>query len=156
MTYQFRREDNDEIVEVSFEQAMEMDCIGCITLPDGGRAKAIRPSSRSSDNRGEVKELSKPSGGFGLGCIDIQVQEMRDDAARHGFSSVEFKPSPDMPRFYDAFCPNPDEWRRYIRHRGGVDQNSRNGSRAIMTPAQFEAAKRMILDRAKNSDNLVK
>jgi hypothetical protein len=154
--YQFRREDNDEVITVDFETMMTKDAMGCITLPDGVVAREIRRSSRSSDNRGEVKELSKPVVSTSLGCIDIQAREMQDDATRHGFTDVTFKPDPLEPRFFQAHCSSPDQWRRYIAHRGKHDNNSRNGSRAIMTPAQFEAAKRMILDRDKNSENLGK
>lgn len=87
--------------------------------------------------------IDRPVVSDSLGCIGEQVAELQADAQLHGFSAVEFKPDPHVPGFYQAHCNSPDQWRRYVEHRGLDDRNSRNGGTATLTPELLERAKEL-------------
>jgi len=145
--YQFRREDTGEVVEVDFATMMEQDVTGCIVLADGARAKRVR--DQQSEVRGKTEEagmartcFSPPSDA--LGFPSYQLEAMREDARRHGFTGVEFVPDQRLPEmFVQVKIDGPDERRRYIAHRGYAEMNPTGGG-AALTAGQFERVAEMV------------
>ncbi len=146
--YQFKREDNGEIVEVDFAAMMEKDALGIITLPDGGRARQVHAehSSRSRENKeGLASSVNRPIVSDALGFPEQVLADFEADRQAHGFSGVEFVRDPDVPQFIRPKCSSPEQWQRYIKHRGARDQNSLNGSGAGLTREQLRRAEELVL-----------
>ncbi len=148
-TYHFRREDNGETIEVDWPKMMEQDAAGFITLDDGVQARRCnRPSMR---RRAEVPQNApkfEHVSSLTFSCPPQSVEAFADDAKANGFN-IEWRPDykgadPDGTlNSYNAHIPL-SELERYRKHRGFPDKNSKNGSRAMMSPEMFEQAKRLV------------
>lgn len=142
--YKFRKSDGT-IVEVTFEQMMQADVAGFLTLPDGTEVRRVR-DGRESFRKGS----SVPVGGVQpeivsdtMGCIDSVLAARRKDAAEHGIK-VEFRPDPKVPQFYQAVFHSRRDKQRYMEHLHLADRNSVNGSGAMLSEGLLaEAAERV-------------
>jgi len=147
-SYRFLREDNGARVQVTFEDMMEMDAAGYITLPDGVRARRDRsgePRLRRPDTvSGERTETgTKPiPPSDAMGFTAHQLQEFEVDRQLNGFHGVEFVPDPHEPTFYQVKCSDRRTWERYARHRGFVDLN--RTAAVSISAGDLEAAKRLV------------
>ncbi len=147
--YQFRREDNGQIVEVSFQKMMAQ-VGGYITLECGVTAKRVY----DEEVRHEQESKSAMSGpapaiiSDAMGFTASQLPDFEADRVKNGFDGVSFHPDPLEPTFYQAKFSSWKEWERYVRHRGMVDNNGKNGGGAILTADQFERAKQRVLEDA--------
>lgn len=137
MTYEFRREDNGELIEVGFEQMMEMDAMGCITLEDGVVARRVRVKEKQAKQGTPKLAHDKEIVSDTLGCADHQLHEFEGDARKF---NVEFKEDPTCDGFYQAHCKSRQDWARYIKHRGYFDRTSGHGSGAMLGPEHIEKA----------------
>lgn len=130
MSYLYRREDNDEIVEVDFATAMEQRD-GFITLPDGVLAKrCVHLEQQNCPTVGQLTrdkvqaEIISDGMGFTAHCLP----DMQKHLAETGIKGVEFVPDPHPEtNFYRVKCSSWKAWRAYLKSRGLVDRNSRNG-----------------------------
>lgn len=143
--YQFRREDNGEIVTVDFETMMEQNAAGFITLPDGVLAKRCREATLPK--RKGTKELPKQPVSDAMGFIEQQFEDFESDRKRHGFRGIEFVRDKDVPQFFQVRASSPAAMARYMKHRGLRERTTPNGSRAELTPCQLEQARRKILEK---------
>jgi hypothetical protein len=137
-TYQFRREDNDEIVNVDYETMLSQDIMGFLRLDDGVMAKRVHTSHRvklRGHDRDNAQYRTHVSDSLGVGLH--QVKEMEDDAKLHGFHGVEWKEDPTAGGFYQAHFDSPSEWGRYVKHRGLQDHNGITSANAL-GPGDFE------------------
>ena len=139
--YKFRCEETDEIVEFPFDIMMrqkygflEHDGMTYRRIHDVPRMK------KSSKYEGVKAEILSDTLGFG----QHQFEEFEADRKRHGFTGVEFVRDKEVPEFYQAKIDSVKEWRRYIKHRGLVDRNGRNGGGSPISPDQIEASARLI------------
>lgn len=149
MSYQFRIEEGQpgagEIVEVDFETMMNSRD-GFVTLDDGRTAKRVNVSSvktKTTAPSGAPKQIVSDAMGF----TDNQLAEMEQDRRANNFNGIEFRQDPAEPRFYQVVCSSERAKSEYMRHRGFVDQNSSNGSRAGIDKKQLDDAKRMVIER---------
>jgi len=139
--YKFRREDTGEIIEVDFETAFKRDVLGCITLEDGVEAKFVRDQLQAKFATAEaVKELSKPMVNDSAGFGQHQFDDFEADRSNNGFSAIEFRRDPQVPEFFQVHCSCPKQFRRYMRHRGQEDANSRNGGGVGISADAMKAA----------------
>ena len=95
-----------------------------------------------SDGKGKRQNQAPPIVSSNLGVMDLQVDDFREDAKRHGFTSVEFVKSEDFAEtgFYDVHCSSPEQYREYVKHRGLVDKNSSNGSAPVLSEEELNRA----------------
>jgi hypothetical protein len=144
--YPFRREDTGEIVELTFEDMMQQDAAGFVTLPDGGVARRV--PTGGFRKRASLPEASgsKPWISENLGFGAQFLPEMQADADAHGFKGVEFVQDPDYAGFVQVRIDSPGERARYVKHRGMFDKNGRRMGVA-MTQEQLDRAKQAVIDR---------
>ncbi len=142
-TYQFKREDNGEVVEVDFPTMMTMDILGCITLPCGASARRVRTVTLQQAER--IEELEKPVLSDALGFCEAQFNDFELDRVKNGFRGVEFVRDPKVPQFFQVKITSKAEWARYVKHRGFGDRNSRNGSGASVSAVELERLKHDLL-----------
>lgn len=143
-TYQFRREDDGQIVEVGFIEMMEKDAAGCITLADGVVAREIRRSSRRVEHKGKASIVSPPIVSDALGVTCHQIAEFEADRVAHGFSGLEFRQDPMTPGFYQAHFSSWAEKDRYMKHRdNSLVDRSKKGSSVTMTPDLLRRAEEL-------------
>ncbi len=150
MSYIYRRTDNDELIEVGFEEMMNQKD-GFITLPDGVLAKrciALELQKYGDEDTAKY-EMLVPGGrpaplvSDAMGVTYHQVDEMRQDAMAHKLN-VEFVQDPTEPTFYQAKFNSRRDWEQYVAHRGMYDKNSINGSGAMLSPAQYQKAAELV------------
>ena len=152
MTCIFRREDNDELIELDFATVMErQDAAGYVTLDDGVLARRCIHLEQKAGRADRRAELDKPIISDTLGVTAHQLAEMEADRKAHGFRGVEFVQDAAEPTFYQVKCDSVASWRAYMKHRGMADRNSKNGSGASLSPALLERAKQRILAAAVDS-----
>ena len=144
--YLYRREDNDQIVEVDFATMMSQ-VGGYITLPDGVQARRCVYLESQEQTAAEKRIKVQPEiVSDTLGVTDKAVNDFRANAEQYGYR-VEFKPDPTAPEdFYEAHFPSWREKQRYAAFRGlPHDLNGRNGSGATLSPQTLERAKQRLL-----------
>lgn len=137
--YKYKTDDG-EVITLDFQDFMAKDSCGMIELDDGRLARRIgvRSSRRSTSNpSGNAKIVSDS-----LGFTESQLKEFEDDRVKHGFSGVEFVRDPAVPQFYQVHVGSVKEWRKYMKHRGYADHNSRNGSHHAISEEEFEKLKK--------------
>lgn len=136
--YKFRIVGSREVVEVDFQTMMGMDAAGFITLPDGREARRIRTSSRKSRKEAIASAIPPAMVSDAMGFPSRQLPEYDAYRRAHGFSSVEYKPDPQVPGFTQVHFNNHAERDRYIKEFGYTDRNGRNGGGAILTQSMLE------------------
>ena len=144
MTYKFRREDDDQIVEVDFATAMNQ-VGGMITLPDGVTARRCVYLEEQPERGERHKKVQAEVVSDTLGVSVDHVAAYRANAEQYG-QRVEFVPDPTCEHWCKAKFPSWQDRDRYMQFRGMTDKNSRNGSGAVLSPAQFEQAKNRLLN----------
>jgi len=153
-TYEFRREDNGKIIRVSFTQMMEQDVSGFIKLPGGVAAKRVHSTHKvrilGSDRRQNATHRTHVSDSLGIGAG--QLEEMEADRKLHGFNSTSFKQDPDVKGFFQAHFDSPQEWRRYVKHRGLEDHNGITCANPL-APGDFERAQQRVRGQQKINPN---
>lgn len=143
----FRREDNDELIEVDFATVMDrQDASGYLLLDDGVFARRCWHLEEKPAPPSKRAELDKPIVSDTLGFTAHQLAEFEADRRANGFSGIEFVQDRLEPSFYQVKCDNADVWRKYMKHRGLADRNSRNGGGAQLTPGQLDRLKSRMLD----------
>lgn len=144
--YQFRRCDNDELIEVDFETMMGQDTAGFITVElEGMSVSARRVRDGQTKQTSKAPREIKPILSDSLGIPDYAAPEYTADIKKHGIRGVEFVPDPLYPQFLQAKCDSPATYLKYAKHRGHFDQNSKNGSGTIYAAGQLEKATEMLL-----------
>lgn len=141
--YQFRREDNGEIVEVDWATMMEQDVAGYIELEDGVSARRInRPTQKASTGSASAIDPEMVSDNMGF----VQQEYANREAHRklHGFNSIEFRRDKQVPEFVQVVGHNRKEWERYKRLMHREDRNSLNGSAAILSGEMLEKTKKLV------------
>lgn len=100
MSYKFRTDDG-EIVEVSWEEMMEKDCTGKITLKDGRSAMEVRDGWKKREvyHPGEKDMKARECVSDAMGFAEHQFEEFEADRQLNGFSGIEFERDPDVPQF---------------------------------------------------------
>lgn len=121
--YQYRREDNGEIIEVDFITHMNSSG-GYITAPDGVACRVV-PTGNLRQRASVPKDgrVIQYNDSDALGCIEASVGDMRDDVQRHGLTGVEFVPDPDVAGFYKARFSSAEAKARYAKHRNIPDRS---------------------------------
>jgi hypothetical protein len=142
-TYCFQREDTGEVIEVDFVTMMESKD-GFLEVEPGVFAKRIGRESKRTRTKAVAGRTTIVSDALGFG--QHQLSEMESDRQLHGFSDIEFKPDPHTPQFFQVHCGSEAAKKRYMRHRGFTDRNSRNGGGQVLSPDMIEQAK-AIVDR---------
>lgn len=149
--YPFRREDSGRVVYLPFEQMMEADSGGFVTLSDGVRARRAwdreSPLKRSVGPSGEMRRadtIDKPLVSDALGFPVQALDDFEEDRKRHGFDTVEFRPDPRVPEFYQAHFRSRREWARYVKHRGYADRNGRRTSKVFLSSDDFKRARKLL------------
>ena len=142
--YKFRREDNDDVIEVDWSTMMTQDVAGFITLPDGVKARRCPSNSQLGNccdssgggiDIGGGKEIESDS----LGFIEQQFDEFELDRVKNGHVGVRFERDPDVPQFFKVKCSSRGAWDAYVKHRGMFDKNRANAGVSI-TQAELDAA----------------
>lgn len=149
--YQFRNEITGEVIEVDFETMMNQGAGGFLELEVDGQKvtfKRVHDDERSPSGKPII--LAAPPkiiSGLALGVFDTQVDDYREDAKKHGFTDIEFVPEKDFQEtgFYEAHCTCPEQWARYVKHRGLPEGNGQTGSAVAISGEQIEQARQQIL-----------
>lgn len=143
MKYVARREDNGELVNVTFDQIMSQQA-GFITLEDGTLARCVTVTDewqRATKHKKVRVEIVSDT----LGVTANRVDEYRENAKQFGYK-VEFVPEPGCEHFCQAKFPSWHEKDRYMAFRGLCDKNSKTGSGAPLSPLLLERASQRLLD----------
>lgn len=139
----FEHLETGEVIDVDFEQSIQMDVLGCIEV-DG---QAYRRCDSLSQNVGKVEKIDRDSvSGLpkrippsdSLGFTKHQLDAFEADRVKHGFSGIEFKKDPREPTFYQVHFASEKERQKYIKHRQFTDMNRHKG--VSISPAQLKAA----------------
>jgi hypothetical protein len=145
VSYQFRRLDTDEIIEVDFQTMMEKDVAGFLKVEIGGQQVECREVRGSTGN---PCQLERPIGpppkvvnSLALGFMEGQLDEYEEDRKRNGFHGIEFERNPQDPRFFQVVASSRDEMNRYAAHYGLYDKGERNGSAVGITAKELEEAR---------------
>jgi hypothetical protein len=136
--YTFVREDTGEYVEIPFEEMLQQDVAGYVTLSDGVRARRVNDFSRQRPPREPQNANRTPPVSDTLGFQARQLAEFEDDRVRNGFVGVEFKPDPTCPEFYQVHFASHATRDKYMAHRSFFDQNKTVGS--ALTPQDLASA----------------
>ena len=139
------KKDDGELIEVPFEEAVL--CGYFYELPNGELAKKVNkppePVVRSPVLKGALRPIV--SDALGFTDNDLPKALALKEAKPEDHVGIEFKQDPAEPRFYQVHCSSEAAKQRYMKCREMHDRNSINGSSAMLSPAQFEGAKRMVL-----------
>ncbi len=126
-TFVFRRLDNGEFIERTMtyrEYARDTDETWCLTLEDGVKAERDVEEERRRRKPVGLPGYSsygegKPLVSEGLGVMPRQVQWFREDAAKHGFTGIDFNAKGQC-----IISDRGDRGRRgYLKHRGLHDED---------------------------------
>ncbi len=142
--YRFKRDDNGELVEVGFEEAINQDVLGKITLSDGVTATRVREVEQEVEVRREKRSGEIPIISDNMGFGESSLDKFEADRKAHGFHGVEFIRDKEVPQFFRVKCSDRTTWERYVKHRGLTDRNGKNGGSMTLTADQLEAAKEMV------------
>lgn len=143
----------DELVELDFEQMMEQDAGGFLTLPDGREARRQQHLEAGADKRvtsAATSGVHRPTVSFQLGVPAAQVQQFREDARANGFTDVEFVRCKDTAaiggEFYDCKISGPRQRSEYIKHRGMFDRTGALGLGAgsVLNGELIERTKKLL------------
>lgn len=140
--YIFRREDNDELVEVPWCDMIRQDAAGYIEI-DG--VQAHRCVHLEIERDGERRKTKAPEGsgrqeivsdslGFGI----LQLADFENDRDNNGFSGIEFTQDPQVPEFFQVRCNSRREMDAYTKHRGFYNKTNVSGS--ALSPEMLQAA----------------
>jgi hypothetical protein len=148
-TYIYRREDNGELIEVDWQTMMGQQG-GYITLADGVQARRCVYLERSAAPlpKAERTPDHPPILSDALGVTCHQVKAFQEDAIKNGYTGIEFVQDKQEPTFYQCRISSVHEWRRYLKHRGVRDRNSRNGGGQPLAPGQLARAAARLLEQA--------
>ena len=138
MTYKFRDVETGKIRKFDFETMMAADVAGFVWV-DGREYRRVRDPSSRAQGSGNPS-APKPIVSDAMGFPQQALKDFEADRQAHGFTGVEFKRDPTEPTFYQVHCDSPQTWKRYVKHRGYTDMNSRNGSAAILSLDQIDKA----------------
>lgn len=140
MTYTYRSDAGDE-VKVDFETMMGEQS-GFITI-DGVLYRRIHDTPPPKASKGErgIARLISDSMGFTFRKLDERVEHLK----KTGVKGVNFREDPDVPGFYQVVCDTERSRNKYAATLGLQDNNSRNGSGAMLSPDQIEGAKKLLL-----------
>lgn len=141
--YQYRRLDNDEVIEVDFDTMINQSAGGFIELEIGGvKVEAKRVHDQTVKVKKVTYATDPPIVSDSLGFGQHQLADFERDRVAHGFTGVEFVRDPQVPEFFQARIGSVKELEAYRTHRGLTDRNSRNGSTATVSPKQMAEAEK--------------
>jgi hypothetical protein len=147
--YPFRDEETGDVVWLSFERAMQADCMGCTTYR-GRTVRRARDMERErighcqNDPPPRVKERAEIVSDA-MGFTEAQLPQFEADRKANGIRGIEFERDPDVPSFIRVRCDSREAFNRYAKHRGMIDRSQKNGSGASMTQYDFDQARERIL-----------
>lgn len=153
MSLLYKREDNGEVIEMPQDTWLRQDGMGYIELDDGTKARRCVALEEARKNKEKAKPQMRWEGqtvvsdnlGFGM----HQLVEMEADRRMNGFSAIEFVQDKQEPTFYQVKCSSPQQYQRYIKHRGWVDKNGSLGLGAghALSPKDLADAERLVRER---------
>jgi len=144
-TYIYRRDDNEELVEVPWSVMIDQRA-GYITLPDGVSARRClhleadrdgRPGKTPAPERADREYVSDA-----MGFTEAALPDFEADRVKHGFTGIEFTQDPTEPTFRQVKCRSRKEYQRYMRHRGMFDKSTRSNFR--LTQEDFDRATELV------------
>ncbi len=144
MGYQFRREDTGEIIEVGFLEAMNAKD-GFLEI-DGVLARRVNVGDIRSKTE-HCETGVKPERRIvsdALGFPEQSLSDMESDRQKHNLTGVEFVRDPGCKEFIQVHFASEAAKKRYMKHRGYSDQNSKNGSAVAVSASQIEQAKELV------------
>jgi hypothetical protein len=135
------RKDDGEIIEVDFLYAIHHQTGSLLELPDGTTVRRVYevdpPIGKPPD------PASRPVVSDTLGFTEHQLPQMQEHLARSGIRGVEFTRDPMFDKFIQVRCDSERVKWQYANARGMYDQNSRNGSGAMLSEKMLEEAREM-------------
>lgn len=140
--YQFRKE-NGEIVEVDFITMMVRQNHGMIQLDDGSWARRMQEElPRAAPASAEL--AYHPIISDSLGFPDQQLPLMQRHLEQSGLRGIEFVRDQHFGKFIQVKCQSEQAKLAYAASRQFVDQNSTNGSAAMLSPDQLQRAQELV------------
>jgi hypothetical protein len=161
----FRREDNNQVIELDFEKTMEQDRLGYVTLDDGVKARRcvhleLQREGKLRPKEGNASSVAPPIISDSLGVCEHQFAEFEADRVKHGFHGVEFVREPGVPEFFQAHFSSFAEKERYRKHRDEFtglykDRNSRNGSAGALGKKNFQRVQELVQERYGKNPSII-
>ena len=143
--YPFRREDNGEIVSVSFLEMMEMDG-GFITLPDGVLARRVYDEEASEPAEKRLVQDAwggKEHASDSMGFPKHQLAEMRADLERSGCTGITFREEPDT-GFVQVLSNSPGQKAKYAAHRQMPNQSGKLRDSVMLSERDLQRAEEIV------------
>lgn len=138
--YPFRSESGN-VKWVAFEQMMEADAMGCLTIGNTEYRRARDLESHSGSIKTSVAERRRTEiVSDAAGFIAEQLPDMEAHRKAHQHHGIEFVPDPTVPGFMRVKASGPRAMSRYIASRGMINKSSKNGSAAMVTAADITNA----------------
>ncbi len=143
--YTFRRE-NGEILWVDFETMMEAS--GPFLELDGETYRRAYDLEIERREKEKEKLIPRASGlSDAMGFTKKALAERVEHLKRSGVRGIEFKEDPHVPGFYQVQYDTEKARNAYAKTLGLKDQNSRNGSGAMLSEDQLNKARELVLQR---------
>lgn len=145
-TYPFK-DDHGKIHKLTWQQMMEADQFGFTTI-NGVLMRRVRDySNETTHHVGSRPEIVSDA----LGFPQQQIGEMQEHLRQSGCKGIEFERDKAVPEFVQVKAGSHREFHKYMRSRGFHDQNSRNGSGAMLTKKDFDDAAELSLRSTKKN-----
>jgi hypothetical protein len=121
----YRRCDNGELVEIklTFEQVLDRQVAGYITLKDGTEAR--RDIAGEKEREGATKAPRRigtspgwPRTSLAAGCLPKQAKEFTEQARKEGRTGIRF-----CPKTGDCKYSDKTEFKKYLEARGFFDND---------------------------------
>lgn len=142
MSYQFRREDNGEIIEVGFLEAMNAKD-GFLEI-NGILARRINIGDIRTKTTCDSDKPQRAIVSDALGFPEQSLAQFEQDRQANNLTGVEFARDPSCKEFVQVKFASELAKKRYMQYRGYTDQNSKNGSAVVVSASQIEQAKALV------------
>ena len=140
--YPFRR-DNGEVVWVDFETMMASS--GTFLELDGETYR--RAYDLEIEEKQQREKLIPRASGLSdaMGFTKKALQDRVEHLRHTGIRGIEFKEDTHVPGFYQVQYDTEKARNKYAKSLGLREQNSRNGSGAMLSESQLQSAKELVL-----------
>lgn len=156
--YIFRRMDTEELIELPFEQMMQQDQAGYVTLKDGTLARrCLHLEGKAEKTKAHHQGINRHDLTFSLGFSKKQLPEMMEAARRDGLSGVEFYEDPQNKNMVGIRCASEAQKDAYIKHRGKniegglINRTSKLGGKLMRE--DLEMAEKLVRERYGKEDD---
>jgi hypothetical protein len=141
--YPFRGE-SGEVVWVDFETMM--GACGPFLELDGETYKRAYDLEIELNRKEKEKLIPRASGlSDSMGFTKKALAERVEHLKQTGIKGIEFKEDPQVPGFYQVQYDSEKARNKYAKKLGLRDQNSRNGSGAMLSEEQMNKARDLVL-----------